>query len=179
MFQAACKFCLEGIVSKKLDAPYKSGPSKVWLKIKNPKAPPKQKSRAPIADQASSEEALMKLKLIVAISVLAAAPSDAWSQQPAAKVTKADAQRVLKIIQSDKAKTQIYCEKAKIGTQLERLKADSKKFAELSQKMDEMEKRLGPEYGALIDGLQDIDPRSEAGQEISNTLEALDHLCGR
>jgi bifunctional non-homologous end joining protein LigD len=30
---------LEGIVSKKLNAPYKSGPSKVWLKIKNPKAP--------------------------------------------------------------------------------------------------------------------------------------------
>jgi ATP-dependent DNA ligase len=28
-----------GIVSKKLNAPYKSGPSKAWLKIKNPKAP--------------------------------------------------------------------------------------------------------------------------------------------
>jgi ATP-dependent DNA ligase len=32
----ACKLGLEGIVSKKLD---KSGPSKAWLKIKNPKAP--------------------------------------------------------------------------------------------------------------------------------------------
>jgi ATP-dependent DNA ligase len=30
---------VEGIVSKKLDAPYKSEPSKAWLKIKNPKAP--------------------------------------------------------------------------------------------------------------------------------------------
>jgi ATP-dependent DNA ligase len=30
---------LEGIVSKKLDVPYKSGPSKEWLKIKNQKAP--------------------------------------------------------------------------------------------------------------------------------------------
>jgi len=78
-----------------------------------------------------------------------------------------------------KAKTQIYCEMAKIGSQLERLKADSKKFAELTQKMDEMEKRLGPEYGALIDGLQDIDPRSEVGQEVSSTLTALDLLCGR
>jgi ATP-dependent DNA ligase len=39
MFQAVCKLGLEGIVSKKLDAPYRSGPSKVWLKIKNPKAP--------------------------------------------------------------------------------------------------------------------------------------------
>jgi bifunctional non-homologous end joining protein LigD len=34
----ACKLGLEGIVSKKLDAPYKSGPSKAWLKIKNPNA---------------------------------------------------------------------------------------------------------------------------------------------
>jgi bifunctional non-homologous end joining protein LigD len=39
MFKAVCKLCLEGIVSKKLDAPYKSGQSKAWLKIKNPKAP--------------------------------------------------------------------------------------------------------------------------------------------
>jgi bifunctional non-homologous end joining protein LigD len=39
LFAAVCKLGLEGIVSKKLNAPYKSGPSKAWLKIKNPKAP--------------------------------------------------------------------------------------------------------------------------------------------
>jgi bifunctional non-homologous end joining protein LigD len=39
LFAAACSLGLEGIVSKKLDAPYESGPSKAWLKIKNPKAP--------------------------------------------------------------------------------------------------------------------------------------------
>jgi len=39
MFKAICKLGLEGVVSKKLNAPYKSGPSKTWLKIKNPKAP--------------------------------------------------------------------------------------------------------------------------------------------
>jgi bifunctional non-homologous end joining protein LigD len=39
MFKAVCKLGLEGIVSKKLNAPYKSGSSKAWLKIKNPKAP--------------------------------------------------------------------------------------------------------------------------------------------
>jgi bifunctional non-homologous end joining protein LigD len=39
MFKAICKLGLEGIVSKKLNAPYKSGPSKAWLKIKNPNAP--------------------------------------------------------------------------------------------------------------------------------------------
>jgi bifunctional non-homologous end joining protein LigD len=39
MFEAVCKLGLEGIVSKKLDAPYRSGPSKSWIKVKNPKAP--------------------------------------------------------------------------------------------------------------------------------------------
>ena len=38
LFAAACKLGLEGIVSKKLDAPYRSGPSKTWIKVKNPKA---------------------------------------------------------------------------------------------------------------------------------------------
>jgi len=39
MFKAVCKLGLEGIVSKKLDAPYRSGPSKVWITVRNPKAP--------------------------------------------------------------------------------------------------------------------------------------------
>ena len=38
MFAAVCDLGLEGIVSKKLDAPYRSGPSKTWIKVKNPKA---------------------------------------------------------------------------------------------------------------------------------------------
>ena len=39
MFQAACKLGLEGIVSKRIDAPYRSGPARSWLKIRNPNAP--------------------------------------------------------------------------------------------------------------------------------------------
>ena len=39
MFEAVCDLGLEGIVSKKLNAPYRSGPSKSWIKLKNPKAP--------------------------------------------------------------------------------------------------------------------------------------------
>ena len=39
LFNAVCTIGLEGIVSKKLDAPYRSGPSKAWIKVKNPKAP--------------------------------------------------------------------------------------------------------------------------------------------
>ena len=39
MFTAVCDLGLAGIVSKKLNAPYRSGPSKSWIKVKNPKAP--------------------------------------------------------------------------------------------------------------------------------------------
>ena len=39
LYAAACRLGLEGIVSKKLDAPYRSGKSKAWIKVKNPNAP--------------------------------------------------------------------------------------------------------------------------------------------
>jgi bifunctional non-homologous end joining protein LigD len=45
MFAAVCDICLQGIVSKKLDAPYRSGPSKSWIKVKNPKSAAAAKRR--------------------------------------------------------------------------------------------------------------------------------------
>ena len=36
VFDHVCRMGLEGIVSKRTDAPYRSGPSKVWIKSKNP-----------------------------------------------------------------------------------------------------------------------------------------------
>lgn len=36
VFEQACKLGLEGIVSKRLSAPYLSAPSRDWLKVKNP-----------------------------------------------------------------------------------------------------------------------------------------------
>ena len=39
MFAAACDLGLEGIVSKRVDALYRSGPARSWLKTRNPNAP--------------------------------------------------------------------------------------------------------------------------------------------
>jgi bifunctional non-homologous end joining protein LigD len=39
IFRHACKLGLEGIVSKRRDAPYRSGRSLHWVKVKNPEAP--------------------------------------------------------------------------------------------------------------------------------------------
>ena len=39
VFSAACQLGCEGIVSKRLGSPYRSGRSSHWVKVKNPKAP--------------------------------------------------------------------------------------------------------------------------------------------
>jgi hypothetical protein len=39
VFRHACKLGFEGIVSKRLNAPYRSGPSRDWIKVKNPDSP--------------------------------------------------------------------------------------------------------------------------------------------
>jgi peptidoglycan hydrolase CwlO-like protein len=122
----------------------------------------------------------MNLKLIVAISVIVAVPMCAQAQKPsAAKVTKADAQKVVKIIRDDKAKMQTYCDIVKLGDQADDAaqKKDEKKVDELNQKMEELAKKLGPEYNAMLAALQDTDMASEDGQEIGRTLETLDSLC--
>ena len=39
VFAAACCIGFEGIVSKRLAAPYRSGPCRDWLNVKNPDSP--------------------------------------------------------------------------------------------------------------------------------------------
>jgi hypothetical protein len=62
------------------------------------------------------------------------------------------------IISGDKAKTQAYCDIRKLSEQIEEASAkkDSKTVEELYLKIETLEKTLGPEYVALIDGVQDI-----------------------
>ncbi len=123
----------------------------------------------------------MKANLIVAVLMMATAPVVAQAQTPNAAKLKADAQKVVDIISGDKAKTQIYCDIGKLSAEVEEAdqKKDAKKVDELSQKIDEMEEQLGPEYTALADALQDVDPESEEGQEIGSTLQSLDKLCAK
>ena len=122
----------------------------------------------------------MNLKLIVAILVIAAVPVYAQAQKSSvAKVTKADAQRVLEIISSDKAKIQTYCDMNKLGEQIEQAneKNNNNMVNKLSEKLEALGEKLGPEYTALMDGLPDIDLDSEVGQEIESVLLSLDRLC--
>lgn len=122
----------------------------------------------------------MNLKLMVFSLVIAAVPVCAQAQKPsAAKLTKVDAQKVVKIISGDKAKMQTYCDMAKLGDQVDAAvqKNDTKKADELNQKMDDLAKKLGPEYNAMMAALQDTDMESEDGQTIGLSLELLDKSC--
>jgi len=138
------------------------------------------------------------LKLIVAALVVAVVPMCAQAQAPnppkpskpakaapaapAAPVSKvAAAQRVVKTISGDKTKTETYCDIGKLGEQIEQAeqKNDMKKIDELNKKMDELATKLGPEYVALMGQLEDIDPSSKEGQDISSALGGLDKLCAK
>jgi len=123
----------------------------------------------------------MNLKLIVAILMILPVCAQAQTSS-AGNLTKAGAQKVVKIISGDKTKTQTYCNIGKLGAQIEEAeqKKDLKKIDELNQKMDELATKLGPEYTALMAALQDINPNSKGSQEIETMLvEALDKLCSK
>ena len=124
----------------------------------------------------------MNPKLIAAVFVIAAVPVYAQAQKPStAKVTAADVQKVVTLISGDKAKTQSYCDIGKLNEQIEEAndKKDIKKTEELSQQIDALGKKLGPEYAALMDGLQEVDPESEDGKKIGLMFEPLDTLCAK
>jgi hypothetical protein len=119
----------------------------------------------------------MNWKHLVAICVIAACPSFAL----AAKPTKADVQKVVATISADKAKVKTYCDMAKLEEQMSKLdeKKDAKKLQELGKQLDALAQKLGPEYVKLMESMQDIDPDSAEGKELTAAFEPLDKQCGK
>jgi ATP-dependent DNA ligase len=46
VFEYACRLRAEGIVSKKVDGTYRSGPCAVWIKVRNPASIAVQRERS-------------------------------------------------------------------------------------------------------------------------------------
>jgi len=92
---------------------------------------------------------------------------------------RADAQKVVSVIKGDKAKTQAYCQINDLGDQIGEAdqQKDRKKAEALVEKMNELEKQLGPEYLALVDATKDVDPNSNEGQEIESLFDKLGQTC--
>ena len=122
------------------------------------------------------------VKIFVAI-LIAVVPVCAQAQSPSVpRVSKDDTQKVVAIISGDNAKIKNYCDILKLGEQMEGAyeNRDLKLADELLQKINTMEKTLGPEYAALVDGLWQLDPKNEKlGAEIMLGISALNMLCRR
>jgi hypothetical protein len=126
----------------------------------------------------------MKPKLIAAISALVATSALAYAQQGGPqpnvpKPTKADVQNVVQIISSDKAKTQAYCDLTKLFDQVEaaQQKNDTKTVETLSKQADGLIDELGPEYSKMIEGFEEVDPKSSEAKEFMSILSELDKPC--
>ena len=121
----------------------------------------------------------MNRLLTVAILAISIAPLYAQGQQPDVAKLKADAQNVVSIISGDKAKTQTYCQIANVGEQMNQAvqAKDKKKFDELTQKLPELEKSLGPEYLGLVESLGKANLTPKDGQEIVSMFDKLDDSC--
>jgi hypothetical protein len=121
----------------------------------------------------------MNRLLIVGVLLLSTVPLWAQAQRPNTAKLKADAQKVVSDIRGDKAKTQAYCQINRVGAQMvEAAQAkDGKKAERLFQRVDDLEKQLGPQYHALFDALYDADPNSKDVQDILSMFNKLDESC--
>ena len=122
----------------------------------------------------------MKLRLLTTISALVAMSAFAYAQQggPQPKPTKADAQNVVQIITSDKVKTQAYCDLTKLEGQVKAVQQNDTKTVEILIKQAEaLIDKLGAEYFKLMDGLEQVDPKSSEAEEFMSILSELDKGC--
>ena len=123
------------------------------------------------------------MKVFVAI-LLIAVPLCAQAQTPSVpRLSKDEAQNVVTIIKGGKAKSKTYCDIKKLGKQMERAHKNGniKLVTELYQKIESLEKTIGPEYVALVDRLGAIvDPENDKlADEIISLFESLDRRCMR
>jgi hypothetical protein len=119
--------------------------------------------------------------LIVAILLLSTAPLYAQRQQQNIAKLKADARNLVGIIGSDKTKIQTYCQIEKLSEQLEQAvqEKDRKKAKALDRELAALNKKMGPEFAALVNIEERINPDSPDGREIASITASLGESCGQ
>jgi hypothetical protein len=129
---------------------------------------------------------------IVAILAFCTVPLYALGQQPDATKLKADARNAVGAIGADRHKTQTYCHILELERQQqadqeknnskkknkkkERDK-DRKKAEALSQKINQLQKQVGPEFFTLDNILKGLDYTSPDGREIASLIQSLNQSC--
>ncbi|MFZ2079675.1 MAG: hypothetical protein WAV38_24120 [Xanthobacteraceae bacterium] len=122
----------------------------------------------------------MNWLLIVGLLIFSTMPLYAQRQQQNVTKLKADARNLVGIIGSDKTKTQTYCQIGELSEQLDQAvqEKDIKKAKALVEKIAELNKKMGPEFAALIDIEKHVDLNSRDGQEIASIVASLGESCG-
>jgi uncharacterized coiled-coil DUF342 family protein len=117
--------------------------------------------------------------VIVAILLISTAPLYAQRREQNIAKLKADARNLVGIIGSDKAKIQTFCQIDDLSEQLIQAiqERDRKKADALAEKIAELNKKMGPEFAALIDIEKHVDLKSRDGQEIASIVASLDESC--
>jgi len=120
--------------------------------------------------------------LVVAILAISTVPWPLYAQRQQQNVAKlkSDARNLVGIIGSDKAKTQTYCQIHDLSEELLQAvqEKDRKKANTLAGKIAELNKKMGPEFAALIDIEKRVDLNSPDGQEIASIVASLGESCG-
>jgi hypothetical protein len=116
--------------------------------------------------------------LVVAILTISAVV--VLGQQPSAAQLKEHAQNAVKIISGDQQKIDAYCEFADLTDKFDQAveEENTKKAEELFQRGEELQKKLGPEFTALADGIKNADVSSQDVREISSIIGNLNEHCG-
>ncbi len=126
----------------------------------------------------------MNLKLVIVVALFAIIPVAASAQTDGAdtkvpKPTIADAQKLVQMISSDKAKLKAYCDIGKLQEQMESAeeKNDTKALDALGVKADSLAQQIGPEYAKVVEGLEEVDPNSAEGQQFTAVFDTLHKQC--
>jgi hypothetical protein len=105
------------------------------------------------------------------IAILITSTMTALGQQPSAAQLKEHAQNAVKIISGDRQKIDAYCEFADLTDKFDQAveEENTQKAEELFQKGEELQRKLGPEFAALADGIRNADVSSQDVREITST----------
>src|SRR6516225_5467690 len=133
----------------------------------------------------------MNRLLIVGILMLSTAPFYAQDQQQNVDKLKVDTRNAVGVIGADKRKTRTYCqiidlrerqqadqENNKNKNNKKKDKNKNKKRAEaLSQKINQLQKQLEPEFSRIDNVLNHLDLQSPNGREIALIIQRIYESC--
>jgi hypothetical protein len=120
----------------------------------------------------------MRLKLLIAIGVIAAVPWAVFAQDDeqdvsVPKPTIEEAEKLAQTISGDTNKLQSYCDLSKLQDQMEKAEEakDAKTIDEILVKADALEQKLGPDFQKVSNGLDQVDPKSAEGRKFAAVFQ--------